>query len=163
VSAFQECFPPLDPRWRPVTETGIRVELFDGLVRLSGRVDLTLGQPAGAAPRKVILDLKTGGPASYHRDDLRFYGLIETIRMGVPPRALATYYLDAARVEVEDVTPAVLDAALARTVDGTRKLVEVLRAQRAAMVSPGALCGWCPIRSDCSEGTAHWNERSAWR
>ena len=76
-------------------------------------------------------------PAGYHRDDLRFYALIETVRMGVPPRALATYYLDAARVEVEEVTPAVLDAALARTIDGTRKLIEVLRAQRAAMVSPG--------------------------
>jgi hypothetical protein len=57
----------------------------------------------------------------------------------------------------------VLDAAMARTIDGTRKLIEVLRAQRAAMVSPGALCGWCPIRADCSEGTAHWNERLEWR
>ncbi len=71
--------------------------------------------------------------------------------------------LDAARVEVEDVTPAVLDSALARTIDGARKLIEVLRAQRAAMVSPGALCGWCPIRADCSEGTAHWTERMEWR
>ena len=138
MSAFQECFPPLEPRWRPVTETGIRVELFDGLVRLTGRVDLTLGHPAGDLPRKVIIDLKTGLPAGYHRDDLRFYALLETVRMGVPPRALATYYLDAARVEVEEVTPAVLEAALARTIDGTRKLIEVLRAQRAAMVSPGA-------------------------
>jgi len=162
VSAFQECFPPLEPRWRPVTETGIRFELFDGLVRLSGRVDLTLGHPAGASPRKVIIDLKTGVPASYHRDDLRFYGLIETVRMGVPPRALATYYLDAARVEVEEVTPAVLEAALARTVDGTRKLIEVLRAQRAAMVTPGSLCGWCPVRADCSEGTAYLNEKLEW-
>jgi len=162
VSAFLECFPPLDTRWRPVTETGIRVELYDGLVRLSGRVDLTLGHPAGDIPRKVIIDLKTGLPAGYHRDDLRFYALIETVRMGVPPRALATYYLDAARVEVEEVSPAVLEAALARTIDGARKLIEVLRAQRAAMVSPGGLCGWCPIRSDCSEGTAYWNERMEW-
>jgi PD-(D/E)XK nuclease superfamily len=163
VSAFQECFPPLKPAWRPVTETPVRIDLFGGLVRLTGRVDLTLGTPAGDRPGKVIVDLKTGVPAGHHRDDLRFYALVETARMGVPPRQLATYYLDAARVEVEDVTPAVLDAALARTVDGTRKLVEVLRAQRAAMVSPGPLCGWCPIRDDCSEGTAHWNERLAWR
>jgi hypothetical protein len=162
VSAFQECFPPLEARWRPVTETSIRVELFDGLVRLAGRVDLTLGHPAASVPRKVIIDLKTGVPASYHRDDLRFYGLIETVRMGVPPRALATYYLDAARVEVEEVTPAVLDAALARTIDGTRKLIEVLRAQRAATVTTGGLCGWCPVRPDCAEGTAYWKQRSEW-
>jgi len=163
VSAFQECFPPLKAAWRPVTETGVRIDLFGGLVRLTGRVDLTLGTPAGDRPGKVIIDLKTGVPAAHHRDDLRFYALVETARMGVPPRQLATYYLDAARLEVEDVSPAVLEAAMARTIDGTRKLIEVLRAQRAAMVSPGALCGWCPIRADCSEGTAHWNERLEWR
>jgi hypothetical protein len=163
VSAFQECFPPLRAAWRPVTETPVRVDLFDGLIRLTGRVDLTLGTPNGALPGKVIVDFKTGAPAVYHREDLRFYALLETIRMGVPPRGLATYYLDAARVEPEDVTPAVLDAALARCIDGTRKLIEVLRADRAATVSPGAMCGWCPLRADCSEGTAHWTERMEWQ
>jgi hypothetical protein len=163
VSAFQECFPPLEPSWRPRTETGIRVELFDGLIQLSGRVDLTLGAPRGDEPRKVILDMKTGTAAAHHRDDLRFYALLETIRMGVPPRRLATYYLDAGRAEVEDVTPSVLESALARTIDGTRQLIEVLRAQRAADVSPGAVCGWCPLRSDCSEGASYWTERQEQR
>ena len=100
VSAFQECFPPLKSSWRPVTETPVRLDLFDGLVRLTGRVDLTLGTHSGNRPGKVIVDLKTGTPAVHHRDDLRFYALLETARIGVPPRGLATYYLDAARVEV---------------------------------------------------------------
>jgi hypothetical protein len=155
VSSFQECFPPLKTAWRPVTETAVRVDLFNGLVRLTGRVDLTLGTPDGPHPGKVIIDFKTGAPAVHHRDDLRFYALLETIRVGVPPRSLATYYLDAARVEVEDTTTAVLDAALARCIDGTRKLVDVLRARRAAVASPGATCSWCPMRPDCSEGSAY--------
>jgi hypothetical protein len=155
VSAFQECFPPLKAAWRPVTETAVRVDLFDGLVRLTGRVDLTLGTPAGPHPGKVIIDFKTGAPARHHREDLRFYALLETARVGVPPRSLATYYLDAARVEVEETTSAVLDAALARCIDGTRKLIEVLRARRAATASPGPTCSWCPMRPDCTEGSAH--------
>jgi hypothetical protein len=155
VSAFQECFPPLKAAWRPVTETAVRVDLFDGLIRLTGRVDLTLGTPSGAHPGKVIIDFKTGAPAGHHRDDLRFYALLETIRVGVPPRGLATYYLDAARLEVEEPTASVLDAALARCIDGTGKVIEVLRARRAANVSPGATCSWCPIRPDCSEGSAY--------
>ena len=159
VCAFQECFPPLEPSWRPRTETGVRVELFDGLIQLSGRVDLTLGAPRGDEPRKVIIDMKTGTAAAHHREDLRFYALLETIRMGVPPRLLATYYLDAGRAEVEDVTPSLLESALARTIDGTRQLIEVLRAQRAADVSPGAVCGWCRLRPDCSEGAAYWSQR----
>jgi hypothetical protein len=35
----------------------------------------------------------------------------------------------------------------------------VLRAQRAAGVSPGAACGWCRLRPDCSEGAAYWSQR----
>ena len=123
------------------------------------RVDLTLGTPDGDIPRKVIVDFKTGAPTVHHREDLRFYALLETIRMGVPPRTLASYYLDAARVEPEDVTPAVLEAALARTIDGTCRLIEILRAQRAATVTPSVLCGWCSVRADCSEGAAHWAEQ----
>src|SRR5262249_10890368 len=118
VSAFLECFPPVEPSWAPVTETPVRVELFDGLIRLTGRVDLTLGRARGHEPRKVIIDMKTGSPAPHHRDDLRFYALLETIRVGVPPRLVATYYLDAGRVETEDVSAPILDAALARTIDG---------------------------------------------
>jgi RecB family exonuclease len=159
VSAFLECFPPVEARWAPVTETPVRVELFDGLIRLTGRVDLTLGRPRGHEPRKVIIDMKTGSPAGHHRHDLRFYALLETIRMGVPPRLLATCYLDAGRVETEEVAPPLLEAALARTIDGTRKLAEVLRAQRAATVTPGPVCGWCPLRADCSEGVTYWTTR----
>jgi hypothetical protein len=158
VSAFQECFPPLKPAWRPVTETAVRVDLFGGLLRLTGRVDLTLGTPAGAHPGKVIIDFKTGAPAGHHRDDLRFYALLETIRVGVPPRSLATYYLDAARLEVEEMSAPVLHAAVARCVDGSRKVIEILRARRAATATPGLTCGWCPLRRDCSEGAAHGAE-----
>ena len=136
-------------------DRGPRADLFDGLVRLTGHVDLTLGTPDGAHPGKVIIDFKTGTPASHHRDDLRFYALLETIRVGVPPRSVATYYLDAARIEVEETTSAVLDAALARCIDGTRKLIDVLHARRAAVASPGATCSWCPMRPDCSEGSAY--------
>jgi hypothetical protein len=159
VTAFLECFPPLQKEWRPVTESAVRVDVFGGLVRLHGRVDLTLGR-ADAVPRKVIIDLKTGLPAATHRDDLRFYALMETIRLGVPPRLLATYYLDAARLEPEEVDTAVLESALTRTAEGVRKIVEITRMRRAAMVSPGPSCGWCVAQGDCSEGRAYWRERT---
>ena len=53
---------------------------------------------------KVLVDLKTGGFAPSHRDDLRFYALVETLRLGVPPRLLASYYLDGGRLQQEPVS-----------------------------------------------------------
>ena len=120
---FLECFPPLEARWRPVTESRLRADLCDDRVVLSGKVDLTVGRADGLRAGKVLLDLKTGGFAPRHRDDLRFYALIETLRIGVPPRLLASYYLDGGRLHDEAVTEDVLRSALERVVQGAEAIV----------------------------------------
>ena len=73
----------------------------------------------------MIIDLKTGRPAHRHREDLRFYALVETLRTGVPPRKLASFYLDVGQPVIEDVTPAVLRTAVRRTLDGVNALIEL--------------------------------------
>jgi len=151
VTKFMECFPPLKPAWRPVTEGSIYVDLFGGAVTLQGKPDLTLGRP----PEKVIVDFKTGRPATVHRDDLRFYALLETLSRGEPPRLTATLYLDAARVETEAVTEGGLWAAARRVADAVTKLVEIERRGRAPTRTPGAVCRWCPLADDCDEGRAY--------
>ena len=80
VTAFTECFPRSRPAWRPRTEAQVRTELLGGRIVLSGKVDLSLGRPG----EKVIIDLKTGMPRPQHREDLRFYALLETLVIGVP-------------------------------------------------------------------------------
>jgi hypothetical protein len=150
VTKFMDCFPPLRPAWRPVTESTVRYELFDGAITLSGKTDLTLGIPG----ERVIIDLKSGGVFGAHREDLRFYALLETLRMGLAPRKLATYYLDTARPHVEDVTEGLLRAALRRTVDGVTRLTELQRGTREAQVRPGMQCRWCPVQPTCEAGQA---------
>jgi hypothetical protein len=154
VAKFLECFPPLKKEWWPVTESRAQFDALGGKVVLSGKVDLTLGRPQ-ATPTKVIIDLKSGMPVVGHREDLRFYALLETMRLGTPPRKLATYYLDAARAQPEDVTPDLLHAALRRTIDGVRKMIELRQQLREPAVRPGVACRWCPIVDDCAEGRAH--------
>ena len=88
---------------------------------LSGKVDLALGQAEGDLAGKVLVDLKTGGFSPVHLDDLRFYALIETVRLGTPPRRLATYYLDQGRFVPEDVTEALLRSTTARVIDGVER------------------------------------------
>ena len=150
VSKFIECWPPLKPAWRPVTESRVRVSLADDTVRLTGKIDLSLGRAEGTTAGKVLLDLKTGNAAAEHLDDLRFYALLETIKIGTPPRLVASYYLDEGRLVPETVTTGTLDAALARTVDGIRQLAALPADPTLAPARPGAGCRFCPLADTCA-------------
>jgi CRISPR/Cas system-associated exonuclease Cas4 (RecB family) len=154
VTKFIECFPPLDKRAAPVTESSARWPL-DGPVILAGKADLVIGRPDGAESRKVIIDLKTGWVSPRHRDDLRYYALVETLRHRVPPRKLASFYLDVGEPHVEDVTEAVLRSAVRRVLDGVNLLVELTAEGRPPTKQPGVHCRWCPLRETCDEGRAH--------
>ena len=158
VAKFLECFPPLSNRWRPVTESRLRVELAGGRIILRGQADLTLGRAEGTTARKVIIDLKSGGFSPSHLDDLRFYALLETIRIGVPPRLVASYYLDSGRPHPETVSESVLEAAVARTVDGADRLVALLHDAKAPVKRTGAACRWCPVLADCPEGRSYLDD-----
>ena len=85
VSTFFECFPPLKRQWRPTLEGRVRAELFDGRIVASGKYDLSLGSANGTTAGKVIIDFKTGGFSPTHLDDLRFYALLDTLKIGTPP------------------------------------------------------------------------------
>ena len=151
MTQFLECFPRLKASWRPTTESPIRASLHGGLIVLSGKPDLTLGQPEGTVAGKVVIDFKTGGFSPAHREDLRFYALLEALRI-LPPRLLATYYLDQGRIHCEEVTHDLLLSAAERVVDGAHRYVELVAGRRPATVAPGPACRWCPVQPDCQEG-----------
>lgn len=155
VGAFVELWPPLSPRWVPRTETRLRAELSGGRVVLSGRVDLTLGAPAGMQAGRLVVDLKTGAVHTGHLEDLRFYALLDTLRVGVPPFRLASYYLDAGSFAAEDVTLDTLEAAVRRTVAGVAKVVELRLGMRSPVFTPNTACRWCCVRQSCV-GAARW-------
>lgn len=155
VAKFLESFPPLNARWRPVTESRARVDLLDGRLVLQGKVDLSLGRSQGTTAGKVLIDLKTGGFAPVHLDDLRFYALLETIRLGVPPRLVATYYLDSGDPKVEPVTVGLLRATVARVVDGCERLVGLAHGTVEPALRVGPSCRWCVALAGCEAGRRH--------
>jgi hypothetical protein len=154
VTKFVESFPPLDPRANPVTEAAAQWPLT-GTILLRARVDLMIGRPAGNESRKVLIDFKTGRVGPHHRQDLGFYALIETLVRGVPPRKLATFYLDAGEAQTEDVSEPLLRTAVRRTLDGINAMVELGTEQRAPVKRPGSGCRWCPLAESCDEGQAY--------
>ncbi len=157
VVKFEDTFPPLKRAWRPRLESAMTVELCGGRVVLRGKVDLALGKAAGTTARVLIVDFKTGRPQPVHAEDLRFYALLETIRVGVPPYRLATFSLDSGTWVAEDVDEAVLLSAARRTVDAVAKLVS-LGDGRTPSLRPGAACRWCPAASTCTAAAAREEE-----
>ena len=123
---FFECFPPLQARWRPVTESRLAVDLFDGRIRLRGKVDLTIGTADGNAGRQGDHrpEERRGGtrpsrrPAVLRpaRDDPHRRATAAAGQLTTSTRAVA---------HAEAVTVDVLESALARTVDGMTRLVEL--------------------------------------
>ncbi|MEY2464182.1 MAG: hypothetical protein QOH64_2320 [Acidimicrobiaceae bacterium] len=167
VTKFLECWPPLKAAWRPVTESSLRADLLDGRIALKGKVDLTLGRADGTTAGrtvagKVLIDLKTGGFSPHHLDDLRFYALLETIRLGVPPRRLSTYYLDRGAFLPEDVSEGLLATTVGRTIDGIAKAVALRGARVEPVHKPGPVCRWCPVLERCEVGTAHLAGADDW-
>ena len=124
----------------------------DGPIVLRARVDLVIGKPVGHESRKVIIDLKSGRIVDRHREDLRFYALVETLCRDVPPRRLASFSLDAGTAVVEDVTPALLRSTLRRTLDAVERMIELRHEGRPAERTPGVTCRWCPLATDCAPG-----------
>ena len=157
VTKFQECFPPLNRQWRPRLESSCRVDLGAGAVTLRAKVDLALGRPVGHEGRVLIVDVKTGRPYPTHLDDLRFYALLETLRLGVPPFRVASYYLESARWQAEDVTEDVLLAAAHRVVAGVTKLADLRLGRRTPTTTPGPSCTYCRRRDTCP-GAQEWTE-----
>lgn len=151
VTNFGDCFPPIKPQWRPMVEYTAKYTLFSGAVIFTARMDLVLGLPG----RRVIIDLKSGWIGAQHRDDLRYYALIETLRSRQAPRRLGTYSLERARLDHEEVTEGVLQAAVRRTGQGARAMAELISGTRDAEVRPGFHCRWCPLNETCEEGVRH--------
>jgi hypothetical protein len=148
VTKFQDSFPTLKRVWRPRLESPLRVELCGRRVLLRGKVDLALGQAQGCQARVLVVDFKSGRPLPVHAEDLRFYALLETIRVGVPPFRLATFSLESGTWVAEDVDLPLLESALRRTVAAAGKLIE-LESGRDPNLRAGASCRWCPAADEC--------------
>ncbi|MEN9507173.1 MAG: hypothetical protein RI958_3099 [Actinomycetota bacterium] len=154
TTRFIQDFPPLPRNAHPLFESRIRWSPR-GTVELVGKTDLVVGKPDGRISTRLIIDFKTGWPSAFHRLDLRFYALVEALVRRVPPRRVATYYLDSCEADVEDVTEGILESTLARVEGAIQRHIEITVGGRPPSKSPSAACRWCPLSSECDEGTLH--------
>ena len=140
---FEGSFPPLRQLRQdlaPIAELSIRAELLGGALVVSGKVDLVLGRPDPTQPMRatrLLIDLKTGGAYPEHAEDNRLYALIHTLRFGVPPYRVASFFLEGGTWQSEDVTEQLLVHAADRVV--ARRAPRARAARRRARRHPPPL------------------------
>jgi hypothetical protein len=151
VTQFVECFPPLRRTWHPVTEAQVRWPLV-APITLRAKADIVIGRAVGNESRKVLIDLKAGRIWHRHREDLRFYALVETLARRVPPRTVASFSLEAGEAVVEQVTESMLRSSLRRTLDAIERMIELTVEGREPRPLPSADCFRCrslgPVGAD---------------
>jgi hypothetical protein len=125
-SGLVERWPALDGTWLPRTDEIARVPLVGGRVELVGRVDLTIGRPGRGEASVALVEVVTGARRADHRDERRFDALVETLRSGTAPFAVATYYARSGELDVEAVDRALLVGAARRCLTGSRALLGVV-------------------------------------
>ena len=158
IIGFMEMFPPLQPHWIPHAEATTAAITGRKRIVCRGKIDLKLGQLDGARSNTVIIDMKTGNPAFSHLDDLRFYGLLETLRTGMPPFQWANVYLSSGKIEIERCSEAILWTSLRRLIDGIHKIARLELDNKEPHLTPGVGCRFCPAQPTCEQ--AHIYEDS---
>jgi hypothetical protein len=153
VTEFRDLFPPLPATAAVRAEPTLEVALHDRRLRLRGQPDLALGAADPQHRRMLLLDLKTGQSNPLRdRAQMRFYALLATLKYGVAPFRVATFYLDGGTWDAEDVDDDVLEAA-ARTVADKAERAARLTFQRPAdeqlRLVAGAACRWCSRAPSC--------------
>jgi hypothetical protein len=152
VLTFRECFPLLPPEAHARSEVPFTVTLHGGRIVLKGVPDLVVGRATATHRRMQLIDVKTGTRRPGHRDDLRLYALLATCKLGVAPFRVATYYLDEADWDHEDVDESVLEAAVRAVVAKVQRAAELrFRPPRdgALRLVPGPDCRWCGRAPSC--------------
>jgi PD-(D/E)XK nuclease superfamily len=154
TALFEGSFPPLRDLRRelaPMVELPMKAELLGGSLVVSGKVDLVVGRPDRMQPmraQRLLIDLKTGGAYPEHAEDNRAYALLHTLRFGVPPYRVASFFLEGGTWQVEDVHEELLFHAADRVIAAARSAAS-LRAGREPTLTPGRWCTWCPRLDVC--------------
>ena len=148
---FRASFPPVHAFRRalaPVSELWLESPFANGLVTVRGRVDLVLNPARTGRATRVLIDLKGGRARSEHPEDMRLYALLYTLRTGVPPVRVATFFLSSGEWMLEDVSDSTLEHAADRVVAAAGSASRRARGDPPRLV-PGPHCARCPVRDRC--------------
>ena len=125
-------------------------DLCGDKVRLSGRVDLTVGHAQGTTAGKVLIDLKTGMFSPAQSTTCASTPLVETPAASARRPACHTHHLTRAASSPRSSPRDVL-AAVDRTAEGVARPSSSTPTGGEPVARTGPVCRWCPPAT-CAPG-----------
>lgn len=149
--SFRDCFPHL-PAWlHPRTEVPLTWRLSPDVV-VKGIPNLMVGRPDPVRRLVQIIDLETGSRSATHAREVALYALLATVKYGIAPYRIATYYLDEADWDATTVTSDVLISAADQLIESIRRAIALTLTppkQAQLRLHPSTACNWCSRAPDC--------------
>ena len=146
LAAASAAWRGIDAPWSPRVQSAAALELADGTVVCSGRLDVELGG-AGTDRPGVVVEVKSGAVRMAHLEEVALYALLVGLRDGRVPALVARWYPGAA-LATQPVDVGVLRSAAARLGDSIEIWAQ-LQAGRSPVEAPGPWCAWCPDAESC--------------
>ncbi len=156
IELFRASFPPLRPFRRllaPVCEQWLEASFGGGMVVVVGKVDLMLNVARPDRATRVLIDLKGGQGWGDHPEDMRLYALLYTLRYGVPPARVATFFPRSGGWQPEEVGEQLLEHAADRAIAAVRA-GRRLHGGSDPRLSAGPWCPRCVRRPSCPAAAA---------
>lgn len=153
-AAFRDCFPCL-PSWLHPRVAAATTWRLSSEVVVKVVPDLTVGRPDARHRLLGLVDLKTGGRLDTHADERRLRALLTTVKYGVAPWRVASYYLDEGQWDADTVTEGYLAGAAEQLVARVQTAVRLtLDPPKPAhlRLQAGPACNWCARAPDCPLG-----------
>jgi hypothetical protein len=113
---------PIPSGWLPRTTEWMSIPLAGGRVLLTDLADLVVGTPSSGVASVCLVAVRSGERRDQDRPDAHFRALLETVRSGAAPFAVATYYPRHGDLDLDPVDDEILTAAVRRTLDGLAEL-----------------------------------------
>ena len=123
------------------------VEIVDD-VWLSAKPDFVTREPA-----RAVIELKAGKGRRIV-DELGFYALVDLLHSGSAPDAGIGLVIDEPSRVISMPMEDLLPVARKRIVESLwrfRRIDEAVSTGKPTPVSPGEVCGWCPLRDTCGD------------
>lgn len=151
VTEFRDLWPALPRSWATRLEASVAASFAGRRIQVRGRPDLILGTARRDRTEVIVIDLKTGWRRPQRdRHDLRLYALLLTLKYGIAPFRVGTYYVTEGAWDVEAVTESTLEAAVRQVVDGAAHAARLSYGDRQQLdLVPGGHCRWCSLAPEC--------------